>query len=69
MKVVAKRFGDFWRGDGSMVTFHFDRGWLCFAFRPRHWHLHYARLPIRPARRLYVGPFEIELMMTRGKSK
>jgi len=67
MKVVAKRFGDFWRGDGYMLAVHFTRGWLCFAFRPAHWHLHYAKLLVRPSRRLYVGPFEIELVITQVK--
>lgn len=47
-----------------MTTLHFPGGWLCLGFRPRDWHLYYVKLPIKPGFRLYLGPFEFELIRT-----
>lgn len=68
VRFVARRFKDGYRGNGYMLTIHFIGGWVCFGFRPKDWHLYFVTLPIKPGLRLYVGPLEFELILTRPRA-
>jgi hypothetical protein len=57
MKIKYGRFHDAWRGNGWFVALHRSGGWLCFGFRPFHWH---TAQPSISVRRWYLGPFELE---------
>lgn len=56
-------FKDWRRGNGVFVSRVTERGWLLFALRPR---LRFAFVTAATgARRVYIGPLEIERYATR----
>ncbi|SOC45714.1 hypothetical protein SAMN05892877_117103 [Rhizobium subbaraonis] len=59
MRVKLGRFHDDWRGNGVFVSFIGEVGHVLFAARWA-WRFDYVHLPVKPYRRLYVGPFEVE---------
>lgn len=66
MKVNCRRFSDKYRGDGYMISFRFNNGWILFALRPKKLHLYFTKPYSKPAFRFYCGPFEIEFFRSKS---
>lgn len=61
MRIKAGRFYDFWRGNGTFISFLTEDAAHLVAFRPFNWHFYSIVPPDKPyKKRWYFGPFEFE---------